>query len=74
MSNLDHSIDEGFDEALRAGAVFGRHAAWNFNGKVWFQDGLFHEEVWIYGSPVGVRSAESLSELMQLVNDEFGGE
>lgn len=74
MTNFDHSIDDGFEDALRAGGVFGRHAAWNFNGKVWFADGRFHEEVWQYHSPVGVRSADTLRELMETVNDEFGAD
>lgn len=72
MSNFDHSIDDGLEDALRAGGVFGRHAAWNFNGKVWFADGLFHEEVWRYHAPVGTHSAATLPELMQIVNDEYG--
>jgi len=72
MSNFDHSIDEGLDDALRAGGVFGRHAAWNFNGRVWFSGGLFYEEVWCYGKPIGQHSAATLPELMQVVNDKYG--
>ena len=74
MSNLDNEIDEGFAEALQArpGEVFGRHAAWDFNGKVGFADGKFHEEVWVYGSPLKTLSAKTLRELMDLACDEFG--
>jgi hypothetical protein len=74
MSNLDNKIDEGFAEALQArpGEVFGQHAAWDFNGMVWFADGQFHEEVWVYGSPRKTLSADTLRELMDLACDEFG--
>lgn len=74
MSNFDRSIDEGFAEALQArpGEVKGRHAGWNFNGQVYFHDGKFHEEVWVYGSPRQVISADTLSELMDDVCAEYG--
>lgn len=71
MSNFDSEIDEGLEAALRNG-MKGTHAAWNFNGQVWFADGLFHEEVWIYRVPRKVLSAPSLRELMEAVNAEFG--
>jgi len=74
MSNCDHEIDEGFDEALRArpSEVYGRHAGWNFNGFVWFESGLFHEQVWCYRVPQKEISAPTLRELMEAVNEEFG--
>ena len=74
MSNCYHEIDEGIDEKLRAqpGKVFSRHAGWNFNGKVWFENDAFHEEVWVYGTPRQTLSAPSLRELMTVVNNEYG--
>lgn len=76
MSNCFHDIDAGFAEALlaRPAQVLGRHAGWNFNGKVWFENGLFHEQVWCYRQPVKEISAPTLEELMTAVNDEFGAE
>lgn len=76
MSNFDGSIDEGLSEALQAepDEVFGRHAGWNFNGKVWFQDGKFHEEVWVFGSLQQVISADTLSDLMEEVCAEYGND
>lgn len=73
MTNYDHSIDGRFEQALRAGR-WGRHAAWNFNGRVWFEEGRFHEEVWIYGDPIAVLSAATLKELMAVVNERYGAE
>jgi hypothetical protein len=72
MSNFDHTIDPGFEEALRRGDCWGRHAGWNFNGQVWFADGMFYEEVWVYRVPQEVISAPTLEELMDAVNDEYG--
>lgn len=73
MSNFDYTIDEGLEEALRSDTdVFGTHAAWNFHGKVYFSEGQFHEEVWVYGEHVATISAPSLSELMKEVCEEYG--
>jgi hypothetical protein len=76
MSNFDHSIDSGLDAALRAspGVALAEHSAWNFCGYVWFEDGQFHEQVWRYKQPVAEYSAETLTELMEVVNDEHGSE
>lgn len=74
MYNMDHSIDDGVDEALRAGGTYCQHAAWNFCGYVWFADGQFHEEVWRYNSPQTIVSADSLAKLMEAVNAEWGSE
>jgi hypothetical protein len=74
MSNMDGVIDEGFPEALQAqpGEVCGQHSAMNFCGYVWFADGKFHEEVWMYGSPISTLTADTLPELMNLVNGKYG--
>lgn len=74
MTNFDHSIDDGFDDRLRAELVWGRHAAREFNGRVWFEDGLFHEQVWRYGQPLAYYTAPSLAELMETVSDAHGWE
>jgi hypothetical protein len=74
MSNFDMSIDEGFEDALRKdeGKVFGRHAGWNFNGRVYFLNGLFYEEVWRYGGIIETLSSENLKELMIDVCENYG--
>lgn len=74
MSNFDHTIDEGFAEALMAepGRVFGAHAGWEFYGYVWFSDGQFHEEIWRHGSPREIMSAPTCAELMEAVCEEWG--
>ncbi len=72
MSNSDHSIDDGLDAALRKEKDYAQHAAWDFCGYVWFEGGLFHEEVWQYHVHVDTLSADTLEELMNVVNDKYG--
>ena len=73
MSNFDHTVDEGMEDDLRAG-MRGTHAAWNFHGEVWYDpdEQVFREEIRQYQAVQGTRSAATLEELMQVVNDEFG--
>ena len=75
MSNFDHKIDDGLEADLRAG-LKGRHAAWEFNGRVWFDArlGMFCEAVRRYHALRGVVAAPTLRELMAEVNDEYGWE
>lgn len=74
MSNFDCEIEDWAADKLMAdpARVCGGHAGWNFHGRVWFSDGLFHEEVWCYGTPREVISAPTLRELMEAVNNQYG--
>ncbi len=72
MSNFDHSIDDGLEEALKTEETFSGHAGQDFNGHTWFKDGQFHEAVCCYHILQGIESANSLRELMEKVNDKYG--
>jgi hypothetical protein len=74
MSNFDGEIDEGVEEALKRGDVYTHHAAWDFNGLVWYdtEREVFIEEIWRYQMPVGTYEAPDLRELMRLTNDDWG--
>jgi len=72
MTNCDGSIDEGFAEALKNKKIFGRHAAWNFNGLVYWLNGKFNTDVWVYGSYRETFSEDTLEELMASANAEYG--
>lgn len=74
MSNFDLTVDDGMAAALMAEPVdlFGRHAGLNFNGIVYFRDGKFHEQVWVYGTPRETISSNTLEELMIEVNSAYG--
>lgn len=72
MSNFDHSIDDGLSERLQEEKCFARHSGWEFNGLVWFEDNQFHEEVWRYRVYQETINANTLPELMKMVNDKYG--
>ena len=74
MSNFDHSIDKGLEELLKehAGQKYVYHAAWNFSGYVWYEKGRFHDQVWIHEAPLEEFEADTLEELMSLVNEKYG--
>jgi hypothetical protein len=73
-SNFDHKFDRAIVDAVlaRPGEVYATHPAWDHHGRVWFADGKWHEEVWVYGSPRSVETNESLEELIREVNDRYG--
>jgi len=76
ISNFDHSIEKGCEEALREGEgkVYCQHAAYNFCGYVWFENDKFYERVMRYKATVAVFVNDSLKELMHEVNERFGSE
>jgi len=71
-SNFDYEIDEGFEEALRKKNVYGIHSAWNFNGAIWHEDGIFYEAIMRFRSHVETLRAKTLEEVIKKANDEFG--
>jgi hypothetical protein len=75
MSNFDHSVDDGLEADLRAG-MRGRHAAWDFNGMLWWDEkaGLFYEAVRVYHVVQAIIGRPTLHQLMHDVNDQFGWE
>ena len=74
MSNFDLSVDEGLAERLTAneGKVFAQHAALNFCGNVWFEDGKFHNQIHQSYAEVDELEAETLEGLMEIANDKYG--
>jgi len=73
MSNCDHSIDEGLEEALQEGSLC-QYSGWNFCGYVWFEDGRYICQVWCHKSPREEILADTLKELMEDVSSEYGYE
>jgi hypothetical protein len=74
MTNLNGTIDRNKEREIRAGGCCGQHAARDFCGEVWFQGGQYHEEVWRHHVHIDTLSADTLEDLMQLVNDKWGWE
>lgn len=72
MSNFDGQINAEVAERLAGGGCWAGHSAWNFKGVVWFDGGRWHEQVSEYHAAVDSFSADTLADLMKLVNDEYG--
>ena len=74
MSNLDHVIDIGFEEEIKNNPVYGRHAGWNFNGLTYYLEGKFYTDVWVYGSHRSTIVCDTLQELFDETNEQYGWE
>lgn len=74
-SNYDHVLNEDVaNELLGDPNVYAGHAAWNFYGRVWYEDGQWTEQVWCYGCPVMTLRGTDLAALIELVNAEYGSD
>ena len=74
-SNFDHELNKESKEFLQTHPdYFARHAAWNFNGLVWFSKGKWYEEIWIYHSIEEVLSGDTAEEVIRQANDEYGND
>jgi hypothetical protein len=75
MSNSDRSIDEGFEDALKADTNnYGQYAGYNFCGYVWFALGWFTCQVWTHGEACEEIKATNLEDIMREVSGEYGWE
>ena len=74
-SNCDHQLNTDVAARLReAPEISAPHAAWNFNGRVWWDGELWREQVWRYGVPVAEYEAFDLEALLEHVNGIHGHE
>lgn len=73
-SNFDHKLDGEVAELLKAGDSFSRHAAWDFNGSVWFDlaSDKWLEEVWVYGSIVETLAGDTVEDVIQQACGKYG--
>lgn len=71
MSNFDHTIDREVEKAIKGKTLYAQYSGWNFCGYVWWA-GKWHCEVWTYGSPDRVISADELEEIMTEVSGSYG--
>jgi len=74
-SNLNRHQDLS-DEEVKESGLTHQHAAYDFCGYVWYdkKEGVFREEVWRYHSLADTKSATTIKELVEMVNDEYGYE
>lgn len=74
MSNFYGAIVSETAEAIKGKELFSRYAGWNFNGKVWWQNGKWCCEVWTYGSWNETFVVDTLSEIMSDVSSDYGSD
>lgn len=73
-SNFNHELIEGIEEKLKAGNTWCDHAAWDHWGAIWYEDKEFHERVMVYQAHVATVSGETLKQVVDTVNERFGGD
>jgi len=74
MSNFDHEINHQTANRIKGTKHFSRYAGWNFNGKVWWDNGKWNCEVWCYGSFQTTFTEDTLEEIMEVVCEKFGSD
>lgn len=72
MSNFDYTIISETENAIKGQKLFSRYSAMNFNGIVWWENDLWHCEVWRFKSYQQTFSSESLKGIMNDVSSEYG--
>ena len=75
MSNFDHSIDQGLEEALQEGKSYAKYNGWNFCGDVYWdkKEQKYICEVCQYHEWVETIKADNLKEIMEKVSEYYGG-
>ena len=68
---LDVLSDETI-ERLKTGPYYVHHVAWDYCGYVWWSDGLYHEEVWVYGRCVARYDSDALEDVVSDTRHDYG--
>ena len=74
MSNFDHSIDRDVEKKIKETREFAQYAGWDFCGYVVWDNNKWQCEVWVYGSPREIITADSLEDIMDKVSKEYGNQ
>lgn len=72
VSNSDGIIEESVAKAIKGEPLYAAYPGWNFHGTVWWEDGKWHCEVWVYHSWETTFSRDTLPELVTAVCDSYG--
>lgn len=74
-SNFDHVLNKSVEESLKNdSSLFSRHPAWNFNARVYFENGKWFSEVWRYHKIVATLEGDSAKEVIDQANLKWGDE
>lgn len=73
-SNFDGVLDTEVEERLKKGDCYAAHAAWDYNGSVWFDPDTdtWHEQIWVYGSPVETITGDSATNVIAKTLAKYG--
>jgi hypothetical protein len=73
-SNIDHDLDDNVVGELEKGDCFARHAAWDFNGSIWFDvaTATWYEDIWRYKMHTDQFTAATIMGVIEQANDEYG--
>jgi len=75
ISNLTGLINQEIEQKIKGSDYFSRYSAWNFNGRIWWNDeiGYWCCEVWQYNNYVATYLADNLQDLAHEVDNKYGG-
>jgi hypothetical protein len=73
-SNIEGILDLEVEERLRQGDCYAAHAAWDYNGSVWFDPDTdtWYEEVWRYGSCIDTITGDSATNVIAKTLARYG--
>jgi hypothetical protein len=73
-SNFDGVLDMAVEERLKEGDCYASHAAWNYNGSVWFDPDTetWYEEIWQYGDRVDTITGDSATNVIAKTMARYG--
>jgi len=71
-SNLDNTWDLDVADVIRQNGKRACYPAWDFWGEVWWDDGKWHCEVWVYRTARETITSDTIPELMRRVSDKYG--
>lgn len=74
MSNFDHSVNKNVEREMLTSKKYSSYPAYNFFGKVWYENGLWYCEVWVYGSHRGTVTGDSPEDIMNTLSNQYGQE
>jgi hypothetical protein len=78
-ANVDADTTKDYvtiEERLKQGDCYADHAAWEYNGKVWFDpdSDTWYEQIWRYGNLIGTITGDSATNVIAQALARYGVE
>lgn len=72
-SNFDHVLDSSVqDQLLACLSLYAQHAAWDFEGSIWFLNGIWYEDIRIYHQLVDQLLGTTVMAVIDQANSLYG--